>query len=306
MLLLFFCCCWFVLYIRIYENDVSQQVGWLDQLYSSCWLSLISFSCLCFPSFPVLLLLLRWMPLHSTHRLSFSAHRRKSHQHQTLAHTQLCIYLPLLLLLLSLDVSFVSWLVPSTFSRYSFDSIFIWFSFKTIPTIPPPADGGASDCSFFFFFSTPFSDAPDARVIPFFRLLLTRQPTTTTTFEGGNEINQTAMHLHFLNPIGRYTYVTIHQLLVWWFRPYYDDDVCATNNNIKRTAAHFPFPAEIENVKSNGIFALSALSLFAAHVCCLASFLLCLVKAKNHIDNGKEKVPGDRHTDTSRGVRLIQ
>lgn len=46
-------------------------------------------------------------------------------------------------------------------------------------------------------------DAPDARVIRFFLLPLTRQPTTTaTTFERGNEINQTAMHLHFLNPTG--------------------------------------------------------------------------------------------------------
>jgi hypothetical protein len=40
-------------------------------------------------------------------------------------------------------------------------------------------------------------------VIRFFLLPLTRQPTTTaTTFERGNEINQTAMHLHFLNPTG--------------------------------------------------------------------------------------------------------
>lgn len=160
MLLLFFCCCWFVLYIRIYENDVSQQVGWLDQLYSSCWLSLISFSCLCFPSFPVLLLLLQWMPLRST-SLSFSAHRRKSHQHQTLAHTQLCIYLPLLFqLLLSLDVSFVSWLVPSTFSRYSFDSIFIWFSFKTLFLLLRMEERATA---LFFFFSLRLFRTPQTR-----------------------------------------------------------------------------------------------------------------------------------------------
>jgi hypothetical protein len=115
----------------------------------------------------------------------------------------LYIYLPLLLL--SLDVSFVSWLVPPTFSRsFDFPSSFD-FPFETIP---PPADGWMeqSERLIFFFSSSPFSDAPDARVIRFFLLPLTRQPTTTTTtFEGGNEINQTAMHLHFLNPTGTYS-----------------------------------------------------------------------------------------------------
>lgn len=117
---------------------------------TSCWLSLISFSCLCFPSFPVLLLLLRWMPLHSTKSLIQRSYRRKSHQHQTLAHTHnfVYIYLPLLLwLLLSLDVSFVSWLVPPTFSRsFDFPSSFD-FPFETIP---PPADGWRSERLIFF------------------------------------------------------------------------------------------------------------------------------------------------------------
>lgn len=117
---------------------------------TSCWLSLISFSCLCFPSFPVLLLLLRWMPLHSTKSLIQRSYRRKSHQHQTLAHTHnfVYIYLPLLLwLLLSLDVSFVSWLVPPTFSRsFDFPSSFD-FPFETIP---PPADGWSRATDLFF------------------------------------------------------------------------------------------------------------------------------------------------------------
>lgn len=84
-------CCffgWFVLdKFESRKMTSANRLGDSISYTTSCWLSLISFSCLCFPSFPVLLLLLlRWMPLHSTMSLIQRSYRRKSHQHQTLAH----------------------------------------------------------------------------------------------------------------------------------------------------------------------------------------------------------------------------